>query len=410
MHLTEEERAMASGRFGKGIKRSMDLLVKFGQAFGASRMVRVASAHIMPKGPIDLLKEFTEGVENAPTFCTLHPFMSAFDPEKWKSMGIPEAFASQELPAFNERLAIYRRLGIYQTYTCLPMLVGNLPRKGECISWIGSCAQLFVNSLLGARTNRDGAVTNLAVAVTGRAPYIGNFLDENRRAQLLVRVRHMKGGLSYTDLGAIGYYVGEKARDRNIVIDGLPPDLDLSRSLALLAPLPASGAVNLCHIPGVTPEAANVSDVIDESCERISVGKEDVTAMKGLFGGTGPVDLAVFGCPHCTISDLKTLAALLKGKALARNKRLWIGLPYQTYQLGQAMGFTGEIENAGGVITSSCMAAIPDAPFPVSVKAVATNSFKAAHYISRLTNGRVRVYVGELEACIEAVTGGVFRQ
>jgi predicted aconitase len=56
------------------------------------------------------------------------------------------------------------------------------------------------------------------------------------------------------------------------------------------------------------------------------------------------------------------------------------------------------------------MAAIPDAPFPVSVKAVATNSFKAAHYISRLTNGRVRVYVGELEACIEAVTGGVFRQ
>ena len=26
------------------------------------------------------------------------------------------------------------------------MNMGNLPRKGDCISWIGSCAQILANS------------------------------------------------------------------------------------------------------------------------------------------------------------------------------------------------------------------------------------------------------------------------
>ena len=93
------------------------------------------------------------------------------------------------------------------------MLVGNLPRRGDFISWIGSCAQLFVNSLLGARTNRDGAVVNLAAAITGRAPYRGLFLDGNRHGQVLVELEGIDPqGITYTDLSAIGYYVGSQAR------------------------------------------------------------------------------------------------------------------------------------------------------------------------------------------------------
>ena len=169
MYLKPEEEAMASGKYGPGLQRCMDILIKLGGAFGAERMVKVSSAHTMPKEPPELLSEMTEGVERTGTFTTLHSLMSSFDPKCWQEMGISADFAEGELSVLKQRLDIYRRIGFYQTFTCLPMLVGNLPRFGDFVSWIGSGAQLLVNSLLGARTNRDGTVVNLATAITGRA-------------------------------------------------------------------------------------------------------------------------------------------------------------------------------------------------------------------------------------------------
>jgi predicted aconitase len=73
------------------------------------------------------------------------------------------------------------------------------------------------------------------------------------------------------------------------------------------------------------------------------------------------------------------------------------------YYLAQTMGYSQIIENAGGVISSSCMATIPDSPIPEDVKIIATNSFKASHYISRLTKGRVKLVVQEMDECIHAI-------
>jgi len=408
MILTREEESMASGKCGAGLKKSMDILLKYGDALGAEKMVKLSSAHTMPKEPPRLLNEMTEGVDQTGTFTTLHPIMSAFDPQLWKKMGIPEEFASKELPLHEQRLKVYRRLGFYETYTCLPMLVGNLPRKGDCVSWIGSCAQLFVNSLLGARTNRDGSVVNLAAAITGRAPYRGSFLEKNRYGKVLVELDGLDPyKLTYTDLGAIGYYVGAIAEDRNVVVNGLHKELGINQLLGLLAPLPASGSVNICHIVGLTPEAQTVDQAFgnQKPTQVVRVGKKALDETKALYGKdeNDRVDMAVLGCPHCTIQELKQIAVLLGDKKVEKDKRLWIGAPYQTYYLARTMGYSQTIENASGVITSTCMATIPESPIPAEVRIVATNSFKAAHYISRLTKGRVKVFVKEMNECISAV-------
>jgi len=113
--------------------------------------------------------------------------------------------------------------------------------------------------------------------------------------------------------------------------------------------------------------------------------------------------MVVLGCPHCTIQELKKIASLLDGRKIGDGRRLWIGSPYQTYYLAQTMGYSRIIENAGGVISSSCMATIPDSPIPRDVKIIATNSFKASHYISRLTKGRVKLVVQEMDECIHAI-------
>ena len=109
------------------------------------------------------------------------------------------------------REEIYRKAGFYETYTCLPILAGNLARPGESVSWIGTSLQLLTNSLLGGRTNRDGTVANLASAITGRTPYYGFHKDENRKAEVQVELKGLDvGRMGTTDLGAIGYWLGRR--------------------------------------------------------------------------------------------------------------------------------------------------------------------------------------------------------
>jgi predicted aconitase len=50
------------------------------------------------------------------------------------------------------------------------------------------------------------------------------------------------------------------------------------------------------------------------------------------------------------------------------------------------------------------MATIPDSPLPVNAKILMTNSFKAAHYITSLQQGKVSVMVSSLENCLYELT------
>ncbi len=320
MRLTQREKRMARGEEGPGVARCMEILIKFAEAFDAPEMVEISSAHIMPLEPPELLLGLTEGITQMAVFTTVHPWMSACDPSSWQQMGVPEAFARRELPACETRVDVYRRLGVCQTYTCLPMLVGNLPRQDQVVSWVGSGAQLIANSLLGARCNRD-AVVALASAVTGRTPLRGLLLDEDRRARVAVRFEDREPGrLSDVELSAAGYYLGARAGGRNIAIEGLPKNMPLESLKSLIAPLAVTGAVGVCHMVGVTPEAPTREAALGNRKpeEDIVVTGRDIRESLDRFAGDGEkVDMVVLGCPHCTIPDVKRIAA-----ATCRSQRL----------------------------------------------------------------------------------------
>ena len=411
MLLTRQEEDMASGEYGLGMEKAIKILIKFGNIFNADKLVKISSAHIMPKEPIELLMELTEGVKNTQVFTTTHPIMSAFDPNKWQRQGIDKEFGVRETALYEQRAAIYKRIGINQTYTCLPMMAGNLPLKGQLISWIGTGNQVLVNSLLGARTNRDGTVVNLCAAITGRAPNLGLFLDENRYGQFLVKISSEINlhELSPIDIAAIGYYVGSRAGNYPVVIDGLPKDLKFDDVKGLVS-LSTSGSTCMCHIVGVTPEAPDLNTALGGKIpkETLTVGKAEIQQAKELYrkADTDNIDMVIIGCPHCSIDDAKKIASLLDGKKVGINQRLWIGMGAQTYTLAKIMGYADVIEQAGGVVANSCMATIPDSPIPKDVKVIATNSFKTAHYVTGLQKGKVQVVLGSLDDCINATIFG----
>lgn len=323
-------------------------------------------------------------------------------------MGISADYAISELLEQEKRRKIHEQLGFIKTYSCLPMHMGNLPRKGDYISWIGSCAQILANSLIGAKTNKDGTIINLCSALTGRTVYHGLLLDENRYAKVVIKLAKGVQLVDDVDYGALGYYVGSHVVNKNVVFDCIPRDATFDQLKYLIAPVATSGSVHICHIAGITPEAPNVEVALGgkEPEAVIVVTKENLEKTKNIFkfDPNTSVDLVLIGCPHVTVEEARHIAKLIKCKKIADGKRLWIGLGDATYTLVKAAGDAEIIEKAGGIFSHTCLATIPDSPLPENVKAVMTNSFKSAHYVNSLQQGKIKVMIGSLHECIGALT------
>ncbi len=99
-------------------------------------------------------------------------------------------------------------MGVITTCSCTPYLFGNMPHFGEHIAWAESSAVCYANSVIGARTNREGGPSALAAALTGHTPDYGYHLEQNRLPAVTVEVQGRL--VENNDFGALGKAIGEK--------------------------------------------------------------------------------------------------------------------------------------------------------------------------------------------------------
>jgi len=364
---------MLSGDYGEVVERSFRLLLRLGEIYGADRMISVGSvqvAGVSYKSIGDPGLEFLEDIAKKgakvrmPT--TLNP--PGMDLEDWKELGFPEDFAEKQLRIIDA----FKKMGIMMTATCTPYLVGNLPRFGEHIAWSESSAVSFANSVIGARTNREGGPSALAAALCGVTPNYGLHLDENRKPSFLVKVD--AGLKNNSDFGALGYHVGKIVKDKVPYFQGIK-GADVDQLKALGAAMAASGAVALYHVEGLTPEAG----LMDPSgLETIEVGDRELReAYEKLNTGKDP-DIIILGCPHASLKEIATLACKLEGKRL--RKPLWVCTSRVTKEAATSMGFTELIEKAGGkVVADTCAVVSPIEQ--MGYRTTAVDSGKAANYL-----------------------------
>ena len=326
MFLTKEEEKMANGEYGETIRKSMDILIALGDIYGAEKFVDIKSAQVsgvsyktIGQAGLEYLEDLastSEIIYNengtisdksgiATISATLNP--AGTDLDNWEDFGFPADFAKKQVDICNA----YGALGISTTCTCTPYLIGNVPRFGDHVSWSESSAVAYVNSVIGARTNREGGPGALAAAIVGKTPLYGFHLDENRKANLLVDV---ECELERADFGALGYAVGQ------VVKDGVPYfkmqnkswDVSNGNLKALGAALASSGAVALYHVEGITPEYKNAS--VSEVDEKITITKEDIqNTREKLSTAEGYADLVCLGCPHASLEEVKEVAEIVKG-------------------------------------------------------------------------------------------------
>lgn len=376
MYLTSEEQAMLNGEQGRATQKSMQILTALGDIYGAARMVPVSSVQIagvsydnLGEAGLHFLAEMAANGGKARALTTLNP--AGMDTENWQALGISPEFAESQMRV----IAAFAQMGVITTCTCTPYLSGNVPHFGENIAWAESSAVCYANSVIGARTNREGGPSALAAALTGRTPAYGFHLDHTRQPGLTIDVSATI--YSNDQFGALGKAIGavlENQREKPVVYIRGIHTASLEQLKSFCASIATYGGAAMFHMQGITPEAHHLAP----PSECITITQSDLNAAHASMYDTSvtEVDFVSLGCPHLSIKEIARIAELLDGKQV--KKEFWITTARPTKQMADRMGYTAIIEASGAKIAADTCCVV--APIKGRFRALATDSAKACYY------------------------------
>lgn len=325
MALTPEQLDILSGKQGETKAKMMEVLVRYGDVFGAKRMVPLTykTGHLVTSFGISMLT-------------TIYPLMDELIEAGLKAEGgftadpRPMEFASCSANPLEKLVftkIIYGRQKEYEgmlakvglkdkdsfSCTCYLPEVGNIPGKGDVISWAESSAVVYANSVLGAKCNRNSGVIDLFGAILGMVPEFGFLTEEGRKADFRVIVKTTKA----PEAQILGSAIGMKVMEKVPYIEGLDrflkplPDEDTVAYLKDMGAASASnGAVGLYHVANLTPEAKELGEkLLKEGYQEYVIDDEEIERVYRSY----PImwkkkhkapQRAFIGCPHLTYKQL----------------------------------------------------------------------------------------------------------
>jgi len=387
MYLEPADEAMLAGEQGETRQKLLEILVALGKVFGAERLVPVKSAQVSGAsyktiGEYGLLWLASLDAR-AVVPAVLNPI--GMPRGRWQEMGVDPVFAEKQQAV----VAAYERLGVRLDCTCTPYYLYRTG-YGDHLAWSESSAVSYVNSVIGARTNREGGPGALAAAIVGKTPCYGLHLTENRHPGIVIDVDADTRNWSIAHYGALGYHAGKLVGNRIPYFRRLAlPDNDRLKGLG--AAMAATGAVALYHVEGVTPDA--------KRCRYDCTGLETITIESGeiewLFVNI-PVDAVAVGCPHCSPEELGAIAHLLAGKTI--KKPLYVFAAQGVIDANLAT--VAAIERSGArVYADTCMVV---SPVMEQYSAIMVNSGKALAYVPDMCGAVARI--GTIEDCVTVAT------
>ena len=326
MKLTEEQQAILDGAQGETLAKVMKTLVMYGEAFGAEKMVPVTSEynHLVTSfglkmiGPVyDLMNQLLEaGALSKQKFSVDPRPVDPKVPANFLQKLIFNKFMYSKQDFYEDQL---NKLGLMEkdAFTCACYMdeVGNLPKKGEVLSWAESSAVVYANSVLGARCNRNSGIIDIMGSVLGYVPYFGLLTDEGRKATWIIKVETTKK----PEAQLLGSAIGMKVMEDVPYIEGLDKWLGTELDDAACSYLKdfgaataSNGAVGLYHIDNLTPEAKESGkDLIKEGAQVYVIDDAELERVKDSYpviwkDKDAKPKLCFMGCPHMTLEQLKT--------------------------------------------------------------------------------------------------------
>ncbi len=324
MQLTPDEIEILNGAKGETMAKVMKTLVMYGEAFGATKMVPVESkmGHLVTSFGLKVMSPVYDLMDQLIAGNALSQQKFSVDPKPIDPK-VPANFLQKFV--FNKLMyskqdqydAQLAKLGLIddKSYTCTCYMdeVGNLPKKGEVLSWAESSAVVYANSVIGARCNRNSGIIELFGSIVGKVPYFGLLTDEGRKATWIIEVKTTKKPEAQILGSAIGMKVMEdvpyvKGLDKWI---GTELDGDTKAYLKDFGAATASnGAVGLYHIANLTPEAVEQGEsLIAEGAQVYVIDDAELERVQANYpvmwkDKNAAPKLCFVGCPHLSHAQL----------------------------------------------------------------------------------------------------------
>ena len=404
MKLTSEEQQIYNGEQGDTLAKIMKSVVRYGEIFDAEKLVPVNKpVHLVTSFGVSMLKPvydlMDELIEN--NIQTKLPF--TVDPRP-----VDHANIKYTLPEKLVFKFMYGKQSFYEnqlkqvglkddnafTCACYHQEVGNIPEKGDVITWSESSAVVYANSVIGARTNRNSAIIDLFCGILGKAPEFGLLTNEGRKAPWLIEVNTN----SLPTPQILGSAIGIKVMEDVPYIKGLANHFanmstesinDYLKELGATAA--SNGAVGLFHVENCTPEALELgAELIKENYETYTIDEAELERIKESYPilwkkPEAKPELCFVGCPHLSLNQLnwwtdKIAESLQKnGREILQLKTIFTAAPDVVEQFKKDTVQFKKFADTGARLSSVCALMNMNNPI-MARKNVITNSNKLRTY------------------------------
>ena len=326
MFLTDEQQAILNGAKGETMAKVMESVVRYGELFGAEKLVPVTSKynHLVTSFGLKMITPVYDLMDRLIKDGAISKQKFSLDPRPLDK-NVPANFIQNLI--FNKFM--YAKQDFYENqleqlgmmnkdaFTCACYMdeVGNKPEKGEVLSWAESSAVVYANSVLGARCNRNSGIIDIMGSIAGYVPYFGLLTDEGRKATWIIEIKTTKK----PEAQLLGSAIGMKVMEAVPYVKGLDKWLgnDLNDAACTYlkdfgAATASNGAVGLYHIDGLTPEAKEMGEKL--ICDGAKTYVIDDAELERVYksypvmwkNADAKPKLCFMGCPHMSLEQLKT--------------------------------------------------------------------------------------------------------
>ncbi len=326
MLLTNEQQAILNGEKGETLAKVMQTVVRYGELFGAEKLVPVTSKynHLVTSFGLKMMTPVFDLMQQLIDADVVSEQKFSADPRPLDP-NVPQNILQKIV--FN--VAMYSKQDFYEgqlktlglmdenAFTCACYLdqVGNKPQKGEVLSWAESSAVVYANSVLGARCNRNSGIIDIMGSIVGYVPYFGLLTDEGRKATWVIEIKTTKK----PEAQLLGPAIGMKVMEDVPYIKGLDKwlgnELDEGACSFLKdfgAATASNGAVGLYHVENLTPEAKELGEsLISEGAKTYVIDDAELQRVYDSYpviwkNKDAKPKLCFMGCPHMSLEQLKS--------------------------------------------------------------------------------------------------------
>lgn len=422
MKLTDEQKAILDGSRGETMAKVMQTLVRYGELFGADKMVPVTGKYnhlvtsfgLKALTPVYALMDrlIEAGAVSSQQFSADPRPLDPNVPSSLLQDLVFKKFMYTKQDFYEDQL---QKLGLMDknafTCTCYMDEVGNTPDMGDVLSWSESSAVVYANSVLGARCNRNSGIIDLMGSIVGFVPSFGLLTDEGRRADWIIEIKTTKK----PEAQLLGSAIGMKVMEDVPFIRGLDRWLgaglnDGSRTYLkdLGAATASNGAVGLYHVENITPEAVKYGESLIKDGAKVYV--IDDAELQRVYESypiiwkdpNAKPRLCFMGCPHMSLEQLTSWTQRVEdGLAASGKKKVVIPTVFTAspgvIEAFEKTEYAARLKKTGVIVSYICPLMYMNNPLSTKMPVI-TSSNKLRTYTS------ARYYTDD--EILQKITGG----